>query len=107
MSRTSCASGTRSAWTWSTQAYSVTRSSPTWTSKSAASAGGGAYPDLDRQTRILLSDYLVACARAVADNLIEAQVERLELDHAVDDFRKWIERGIRPGRSRSSWPLNA
>jgi len=24
-----------------------------------------AYPDLDRQTRILLSDYLVACARAI------------------------------------------
>lgn len=57
-----------------------------------------AYPDIDRQTRILLSDYLVACARAVPDNLIEAQVERLELDHAVEDFGKWITRGIQPGR---------
>jgi hypothetical protein len=26
-----------------------------------------AYPDLDRQTRILLSDYLAACARTIPD----------------------------------------
>jgi hypothetical protein len=56
------------------------------------------YPELNRKTRILLSDYLVACARAVPDNLVEARIERLELDHAVDDFRKYIERGISPGR---------
>jgi hypothetical protein len=56
------------------------------------------YQQVDRQTRILLSDYLVACAEAVPDNLIEAQVERLELDHAVEDFGKWIARGIAPGR---------
>ncbi len=48
------------------------------------SAGGKAYPDLDQQTRILLSDYLAACARAIPDNLVEAQVERLEHDHAAD-----------------------
>jgi hypothetical protein len=53
-----------------------------------------AYPDLDRQTRILLSDYLVACARAVPDNLVEAEAERLELDHAVEDFRQWLSRGV-------------
>jgi hypothetical protein len=57
-----------------------------------------AYPDIDQKTRILLSDYLTACARAIPDNLIEAQIERLELDHAVDDFRKWFERGVNPGR---------
>lgn len=53
-----------------------------------------AYAALDRQTRILLSDYLVACARAIPDNLVEAQVERLELDHAADDFARWIARGM-------------
>jgi hypothetical protein len=53
-----------------------------------------AYRELDRQTRILLSDYLVACARAIPDNLVEAQVERLELDHAAEDFSKWMARGL-------------
>lgn len=57
-----------------------------------------AYPSLDRKTRILVSDYLAACARAVPDNLVEARIERLELDHAVDDFRTYLERGIRPGK---------
>jgi hypothetical protein len=57
-----------------------------------------AYPDLNRQTRILLSDYLVACARAVPDNLVEARVERLELDHAVEDFRRWMSRGVNVGQ---------
>ena len=51
-------------------------------------------PKLDRQTRILLSDYLVACTRAIPDNLVEAQVERLELDHAAEDFSKWMTRGL-------------
>jgi hypothetical protein len=58
----------------------------------------GAYSDIDGKTRILLSDYLVACARAVPDNLVEARVERLELDHAADDFRKWFQRGVQPGQ---------
>lgn len=53
-----------------------------------------AYPELDRQTRILLSDYLVACARAVPDNLVEAQVERLEFDHAAEDFSAWMTHGL-------------
>jgi hypothetical protein len=53
-----------------------------------------AYQELDRQTRILLSDYLVACARAIPDNLVEAQVERLELDHAARDFSQWMARGL-------------
>ena len=56
-----------------------------------------AYPDLDRQARILLSDYLLACARAVPDNLVEARMERLELDHAVEDFRQWMSRGVNAG----------
>lgn len=52
------------------------------------------YTAIDRKTRILLSDYLATCARAVGDNLVEAQVERLELDHALEDFRQWMNRGI-------------
>lgn len=55
------------------------------------------YPAIDRKTRILLSDYLATCARAVGDNLVEAQVERLELDHALEDFRQWMNRGITAG----------
>jgi hypothetical protein len=66
-----------------------------------------AYPDLDRKTRILLSDYLMACVRAVPDNLVEAQVERLELDHAIEDFRQWMNRGMGPaGRSTVKAPQN-
>lgn len=53
-----------------------------------------AYKDVDQQSRVLISDYLVACARAIAENLIEAKAHRLELDHAIDDFRKWLERGV-------------
>jgi hypothetical protein len=52
-----------------------------------------AYSDLDSQTRILLSDYLLTCARAIPDNLIEARVELLELDHAIEDYRNWMNRG--------------
>lgn len=57
-----------------------------------------AYPGIDRRTRILLSDYLVACVRAIPSNLVEAQVERLELDHAVEDYRTWMGRGAQSGR---------
>jgi hypothetical protein len=63
-----------------------------------------AYSDLDRQARIFLSDYLVACARAVPDNLVEARVERLELDHAVEDFRQWMNRLLADGRSSDAAP---
>src|SRR5690242_19752975 len=56
------------------------------------------YSVIDRQTRILLSDYLVACVRAIPSNLVEAQIERLELDHAVEDYRKWMGRGAQSGR---------
>src|ERR1700751_3675777 len=56
-----------------------------------------AYTAIDQQTRILLSDYLAACARAIPDNLVEAQVERLEHDHAAEDFRKWLGRGVTAG----------
>jgi hypothetical protein len=52
------------------------------------------YPDLDSQTRILLSDYLVVCARAIPDNLVEARIELLELDHAVEDYGNWMTRGM-------------
>jgi hypothetical protein len=51
------------------------------------------YSALDRQTRILISDYLLACADAIPQNLIEAECSKLELDHSIEDFRKWIERG--------------
>jgi hypothetical protein len=54
------------------------------------------YQDIDTKTRIFLSDYLVACARAVPGNLVEARVEHLELNHAEDDYRKWMERGVKP-----------
>jgi hypothetical protein len=56
------------------------------------------YSVIDRKTQILLSDYLVACVRAIPSNLVEAQVERLELDHAVEDYRKWMGRGAQLGR---------
>ena len=63
-----------------------------------------AYPDLDQQTRILVSDYLAACARAIPDNLVEAQVERLEHDHAAEDFRKWLSRGVTAGERSTVEP---
>lgn len=63
-----------------------------------------AYPDLDQQTRILLSDYLTACARAIPDNLAEAQVERLEHDCAAEDFRKWMSRGVTAGERSTIEP---
>lgn len=63
-----------------------------------------AYQDLDPQTRILLSDYLAACARAIPDNLVEAQVERLEHDHAAEDFRKWLSRGVTSGERSTVEP---
>jgi hypothetical protein len=59
------------------------------------------YSDLDSQTRILLSDYLLTCARAIPDNLVEARIELLELDHAVEDYRNWMNRGV-DGNSRST-----
>lgn len=52
------------------------------------------YLGLDRQTRIFLSDYLVACARAIPDNLVEARIELLELGHAAEDYRRWMSRGM-------------
>src|ERR1700749_1933938 len=57
-----------------------------------------AYSDIDRKTRILSSDYLATLARTVPDNLVEARIERLEPDHAVEDFRQWFERSVSPGR---------
>jgi hypothetical protein len=59
------------------------------------------YSDLDSQTRILLSDYLLTCARAIPDNLVEARIELLELDHAVEEFRNWMNRGV-DGHNRSA-----
>lgn len=56
-----------------------------------------AYATLDRQARILISDYLVSCVRDVSTNLLEAYVNRLELNHALDDFKKYIERGVKKG----------
>jgi hypothetical protein len=53
------------------------------------------YPALSRKTRIFISDYLVACARDMTTNLIEAYAYRLEFDHALDDFKDNMKRGIR------------
>jgi hypothetical protein len=53
------------------------------------------YPALSRKTRIFISDYLVASARDVATNLLEAHAYRLEFDHALDDFKEYMKRGIR------------
>jgi hypothetical protein len=66
-----------------------------------------AYADLDRQTRMLLSDYLVACARAVPDNMVEARIERLELDHAIEDFRQWMSRGVQAGQRSDVEPARS
>jgi hypothetical protein len=55
-----------------------------------------AYPALDRKSRIMISDYLISCGRTIPRNLIEAEVCRLELDHSIDDFRIWMDRGVGP-----------
>lgn len=57
-----------------------------------------AYSSLDIKTRIFLSDYLVTVADAVPTNMVEARVERLELDHAFADYRKVWERILQPGK---------
>jgi len=54
-----------------------------------------AYTALSRKARIFISDYLVACARDVATNLLEAYVYRLEFDHSLVDFEEYVRRGIR------------
>jgi hypothetical protein len=54
-----------------------------------------AYSDLGRQDRILISDYLAECARDISTNIIEAYISRLDLLHAIDDFKEWMIRGIR------------
>jgi hypothetical protein len=58
-----------------------------------------AYPNLSTGARILMSDYLVATTRSIAENLLEARIERLEFEHAAADFRKWMERGLQPDGS--------
>lgn len=55
-----------------------------------------AYPALGRQERILISDYLISCGRDISTNLCEAYTHCLELDHAVEDFKEWIKRGVAP-----------
>jgi hypothetical protein len=57
------------------------------------------YTQLNIKTRIFISDYLVSCARDVATNLLEAYAYRLEFDHALDDFKSYIERGISKNRT--------
>jgi hypothetical protein len=56
------------------------------------------YTQINTKTRIFISDYLLACARDVATNLLEAYAYRLEFDHALDDFKAYIERGISKNR---------
>lgn len=55
-----------------------------------------AYSDLDTKTRIFLSDYLVTCARAVPDNMVEASIERLEL-MPIDDRLVCCSRPVKAG----------
>jgi hypothetical protein len=52
------------------------------------------YSGLGRQERVFISDYLLAAARSVAQNVFESYVHRLEVAHALEDFRKWMEPGI-------------
>jgi hypothetical protein len=51
-----------------------------------------AYSKVPRQERILISDYLLSAAHSVSTNIAESYVHWLELGHAVEDFRDWIER---------------
>ena len=53
------------------------------------------YAALNRKARIFISDYLLACARDVATNLLEGYAYRLEFDHALADFEEYMRRGIR------------
>jgi len=57
-----------------------------------------AYAQLARQERIFISDYLLLAARSVYTNVAESYVHRLELSHAVDDFRTWLERSTSSGQ---------
>lgn len=58
-----------------------------------------AYTGINTKTRILISDYLLSCARDVTTNMLEAHAHRLEFDHASDDFKAYIERGIQKNRT--------
>jgi hypothetical protein len=53
------------------------------------------YPALDHKVRIFISDYLLAAARDITTNLLEAYAYRLEFDHALADFKEYVKRGIR------------
>ena len=53
-----------------------------------------AYTALDRKIRILISDHLLGCARAISTNILEAYAERLEFDDAIVDFQNYMERGV-------------
>ena len=64
------------------------------------------YPELDRQKRAFISDYLASSARSICFNLHESYVHRIELNHAVDDFKEWIERGIGSGQPTIPPPQN-
>jgi hypothetical protein len=52
------------------------------------------HSDLTPQVRICVSDYLIACARSLIENRIEAEVSSLEVAHAMEDFKKYVERGL-------------
>lgn len=52
------------------------------------------YTDIGRQERILISDYLVACARNVPSSLVEAKIEHLEFNHAIEDFGREFGRRL-------------
>lgn len=64
------------------------------------------YERLGRQERVFISDYLIACARSVYQNLSESYAYRLEFDHAVSDFQRWIEPGVREDPPRILAPTS-
>ncbi len=54
-----------------------------------------AYPGLNEDTRILLSDYLHQTVASVEGNLLEAHIHLLELEDALDRHRAFIRTGLR------------
>jgi len=65
------------------------------------------YDKIDRQERILISDHLLSCARSIYTNISESYAYRLELDHALEIFRSWIEPGAQSARPVIPFPKDA
>jgi hypothetical protein len=50
--------------------------------------------DLPSRERILVSDHLLACARAIPENLLEAQVGLLDFREASNEYDTLMQRGV-------------